>query len=125
MNGNVDRLFLDVPFHFDGRGRTATTHRDDHIRDMIFSVLFTDPGERLNRPDFGCGLRSLLFMPAADTLAAATQVLVKGSLQKWLENEIQVERVEVRVLDSQLVVTVAYVPRSGGALRVEQFTSSL
>ena len=124
MNDPLDRPFLDLPLHFDGRGRTATTGVDDHVRDLIFSVLFTDPGERVNRPDFGCGIRSLLFMPASDSLAAATQVLVKGSLQKWLEREIQVERVEVGVEDSKLLVTVAYVHRASGENRVEVFSAA-
>lgn len=119
----MDRSFFDFPFHLDGRNRSAVTGEDDHIRDMIYQVLFTDPGERVNRPDFGCGLKTLLFMPNSDALAAATQVLVKGSLQRWLENEIQVERVEVRADDSKLEVTVAYVKRATGERRVDQFTS--
>jgi phage baseplate assembly protein W len=109
--------YLDFPFHLDGRGRTAQTGSDDHVRDMIYQVLFTDPGERVNRPDFGCGLRSLLFMPNSDVLAAATQTLVKGSLQRWLEQEIRVERVAVEAVGSQLRVEVVYVRRSDG-LRV-------
>ena len=88
---------LDVPFHLSGSGRLATTGEDDHIRDMIFSVLFTSPGERVNRPDFGCGLKALLFSPASQAVAAATKVLVKASLQKWLQNEIEVEDVQVEV----------------------------
>lgn len=125
MDDPIDRPFLDLPLHFDGRGRTATTGTDDHVRDLVFSVLFTDPGERVNRPDFGCGIRSLLFMPASDALAAATQVLVKGSLQKWLENEIQIENVKVEVEDSKLLVTVVYVLRSSGEARSEVFSASL
>src|SRR5205085_10277534 len=101
-------LFLDFPFRVDGRGRAAETAEDDHIRDMIFQVLFTNPGERVNRPDFGCGIKALLFMPNSNALAAATRVLVKAALQKWLENEIQVEQVEVRTEESRLTVLVAY-----------------
>ena len=86
-------------------------------------MLFTSPGERVNHPDFGCGLKTLVFMPNSDVLAAATQALVKAALQKWLELEIQVERVEVRAQDSTLSVTVEYVPRSGGGRRVDNFTS--
>src|SRR5574337_527162 len=100
--------FLDFPFRIDGSGRAGTTDEDDHIRDMIYQVLFTSPGERVNRPDFGCGLKNLLFMPNSDALATATQVLVKGSLQKWLENEIQVEKVEARAEEERLSVTVVY-----------------
>ena len=69
--------YLDFPYRIDGRGRTATTAEEDHIRDMIYQVLFTNPGERVNRPDFGCGIKSLVFMPNSDVLAAAVQTLVK------------------------------------------------
>src|SRR3954463_10753227 len=100
--------YLDPPFRIDGRGRAATTDVDDHIRDMIYQVLFTSPGERVNRPDFGCGLRSLVFIPNSFALAAATQAIVKSSLQKWLEREIQVEQVEVEALEEQLIVKVVY-----------------
>src|SRR5271157_1726799 len=94
--------YLVFPFSIDGSGRTATTDENEHIRDMIMQVLFTNPGERVNRPDFGCGLKRLLFMPNSQPLAAATQVLVKSALQEWLENEIQVEQVSVDARDSQL-----------------------
>jgi phage baseplate assembly protein W len=47
---------IDFPFHFDSRGRTATTDEADHIRDMIEELLFTSPREQVNRPDFGSGL---------------------------------------------------------------------
>jgi hypothetical protein len=119
----VEPAYLDFPFRVDGRGRTATTDADDHLRDLIHQVLFTSPGERVNRPDFGCGLKLLVFMPNSDVLAAATQALVKAALQKWLELEIQVERVEVHAQDAALTVIVEYVPRTGGGRRVENFTS--
>jgi phage baseplate assembly protein W len=115
-------LFLDFPFHIDGRGRSAETEDDDHIRDLIMQVLFTDPGERLNRPDFGCGLKQLVFMPNSDALVTATQFLVQGSLQRWLEAVIQVETVEVEAVDSELRVLLVYRKRSGGGLRQEVFT---
>ncbi len=115
--------YLDFPLHFDARNRTATTDVDDHVRDMIYQVLFTDPGERVNRPDFGCGLRSLVFMPNSDALAAATQTLVQGALQRWLENEIQVEKVEVEAHDAELRVTVAYIRRATGERVEEQFAA--
>ena len=54
---------IDFPFHFDARGRTATPPTTDHIRDMIEQLLFTAPGERVNRPDFGSGLLQMVFAP--------------------------------------------------------------
>jgi phage baseplate assembly protein W len=115
--------YLDYPLQIDGRGRVATTGRDDHIRDMIYRVLFTTPGERVNRPDFGCGLRALVFMPNSDVIAAATQALVKSSLQKWLEREIQVEQVEVQTQDSQLIVKVLYRNRTDDGQRSDTFAA--
>jgi phage baseplate assembly protein W len=114
--------YLDFPFHIDGRGRSAETAEDDHIRDMIFQVLFTNPGERVNRPDFGCGIKQLVFMPNSDALATATQFLVQGSLQRWLDSVIQVESVDVEAVESELSVTIVYRKRSGGGPRRDVFT---
>jgi hypothetical protein len=62
-------------------------------------------------------------MPNSDALAAATQVLVKAALQKWLENEIQVEQVEVQAEESTLTVVVVYTRRTTGERRADTFTS--
>jgi phage baseplate assembly protein W len=115
--------FVDHPFHFDAKGRTATTDADDHVRDMIFQVLFTNPGERVNRPDFGCGLLQLVFMPNSDALATSTQFMVQGSLQRWLADVIQVEQVLVTNEEERLVVDVAFVRLDNGQRRQDQFTS--
>jgi uncharacterized protein len=113
---------LDFPFHIDGRGRSAEVEDDAHIRDLIYQVLFTNPGERVNRPDFGCGVRQLVFMPNSDALAAATQLVVQGSLQRWLENVIRVESVSVEAVDSELRVAVVYSKLTGGGPRRDVFT---
>ncbi|MEO5658419.1 MAG: GPW/gp25 family protein [Polaromonas sp.] len=99
---------LDFPYHFDGRGRTASTGRDDHIRDLIEQVLFTAPNERVMRPDFGSGLLALVFEPNSATLAAATQMLVQGALQQHLSHLIAVQGVEVLNDDGALRVNVRY-----------------
>ena len=115
-------LYFDYPFHLDGRGRSATTDVDDHVRDLIRQVLFTNPGERVNRPDFGCGLKRLGFMPNSDALAAATQVTVQNALQRGLERVIQVESVEVRAEDARLVVMLEYRRLDTGERMVDRFT---
>ena len=115
--------YFDFPYHIDGRGRTAETDEDDHIRDLIYQVLFTNPGERVNRPDFGCGIGQLVFMPNSDALAVATQFLVQGSLTRWLDAVIAVQRVEVVALDNALTVAVVFTKRSTGEVRDERFLS--
>jgi phage baseplate assembly protein W len=113
---------IDYPLHFDSRGRTAEAGDDKHIRDLVEQVLFTSPGERVNRPDFGSGLLQLVFAPSSDEQAAATQFLVQGALQQWLGDLIQVEVVEVASEDSTLEVTVQYIVRRNQQRQVAQFT---
>jgi hypothetical protein len=113
---------LDHPYHFNARGRTATTSDDDHIRDLVEQVLFTSPGERVNRPTFGSGLVQLVFAPASDELTTVTQFLVQGALQQWVGELIQVEDVDVAVRDGELSVTVAYRIRATGSPRTATFT---
>lgn len=114
---------LDFPYHYDGRGRTAETSEDEHLRDMIEQVLFTAPGERVNRPDFGSGLLQLVFEPNSDALAAATRASVEGALQRWLGEFIQVEAVQVRARDATLEVVIQYIARRTQERRVERFRS--
>jgi len=99
---------LDHPFHFDSRGRTAGTATDDHIRDLIEQVLFTAPGERVMRPDFGSGVLALTFEPNSATLAATTQMLAQGALQQQLGDLIAVQAVEISNDDATLRVEVRY-----------------
>src|SRR5438105_9089023 len=116
---------IDFPYHFEGRGRTAATDDDDHIRDMIEQILFTSPGERVNRPDFGCGVQRLIFTPNSDAIAAATQVIVQGALQQWMGDLIEVEGVDVQNVDSSLIVLVQYVVRLTQERRVDQFVQGV
>jgi uncharacterized protein len=100
---------LAFPFGFDGTGRTAqAASADAHIADLIEQILFTAPGERVNRPTFGSGTAQLLFGPAADVLAAAAQQAIQAALQQWLADLIRVQAVTVAASDSTLQVTVSY-----------------
>ena len=107
------------PFHVDGRGRTAATDADGHLRDLIEQVLFTAPGERVMRPDFGSGLLGLTFEPGGPELVATTQYLVQGALQQWLGHLIAVYAVEVTHAEGTLSVSVSYV-----VLRTEERTTA-
>ena len=115
---------IDYPYRFDGRGRTAATTDSDHLRDLIEQVLFTLPGERVNRPDFGSGLLQLTFAPLSDELASATQFLVQGALQQWLGDRIAVEQVRVTRDDAVMRVLVQFVVQRTGERRIEQFERS-
>jgi uncharacterized protein len=112
---------IDFPLHFDAVGCTATTDYDDHIRDMIEQVLFTNPGERVNRPDFGGGLLQLIFGPNSPEVAAALQFAASAALQRWLGDVVDVRSLEVESFDSTLTVDISYVVLRTGATREETF----
>jgi phage baseplate assembly protein W len=112
---------VDLPFHADARGRTARADEATHIRNLIEQVLFTAPGERVNRPAFGSGLLQLAFDPNRQEVATATQMLVQSSLQQWLADVIEVEDATVEGGDAKLVVRVVYRLVRTQERRIERF----
>lgn len=102
---------IHFPYEIDGRGRTAVATDDSHIRHLIEQVLFTNPGERVNRPNFGAGVMQLVFAPGNDEMAAAAEFLIRGALQQWLGDLIDVEAVQVRnqANEAQLSILIQYV----------------
>jgi Bacteriophage baseplate protein W len=99
---------IDFPFHFDGRGRTAEADYARHIRNLIEQLLFTNPGERVNRPDFGSGLLQMVFAPNSTAMAATLQVTAQAALQQWLGDVIEILSFEVSVEESTLRVELEY-----------------
>jgi phage baseplate assembly protein W len=110
------------PFQVDQRGRTAEAGDDRHIKDMIEQVLFTSPGERVNRPTFGSGIMQLVFAPNNEALTAATQIAVQSALQQWLGDYIQVESLEVTSQGATLRVVIAYYVRRTQERQLAEFT---
>jgi phage baseplate assembly protein W len=110
---------VDFPFRVGDRGRTAGTTPGDHVRDLVEQLVFTSPGERVNRPTLGGGLMRLVHEPAHDELATATQMLVQGALQQWLGDVIEVQAVDVVSEPPLVVVTVRYTIRTTGEARVD------
>lgn len=105
---------LDYPYQFDSRGRTASTDENGHIRDMIEQFLFTNGGERVNRPDFGSGLLAKIFELNSPELATALQFTIQSGLQRWLGDLIEVRQLEVTSRDGTLTIDVAYQLRRTG-----------
>ena len=105
---------IDFPLHFDGRGATASVDEAGHIRDMLEQLLFTNPGERVNRPDFGSGLLQLIFAPNSPELAATVQFTVQAAVQRWLGDVIEVQDLQVEASDAALSVDLKYVIRRTG-----------
>ncbi|MGY6275058.1 GPW/gp25 family protein [Methylomonas sp. MgM2] len=115
---------IDFPFHFDRYGRAASVGYDDHIRDMIELFLFTNVGERVNRPDFGSGLLQLIFAPNSPELAAALQFTVQAGLQQWLGDIIEIQSLDVNSEDAKLQVNLQYRVRRTQEVQVATFERS-
>lgn len=113
------------PFQIDGRGRTAEADGERHIRDLIEQLLFTNPGERVNRPDFGSGLLQTVFQPNSPEIAAALQFTLQAALQQWLGDRIQLQAVQVNSNDSTLEVTVQYSLRGDPQTRTAQISREI
>jgi hypothetical protein len=116
---------IDFPYHYDSRGRTALAASDDHVREMIEQLIFTNAGERVNRPDFGSGLMQLAFAPNSPELAATVQFTLQASLQRWLGDVIEVRSLDVSAADFTLTINISYLVRGSGQELSATFTRSI
>jgi len=113
------------PLHFDSRGHTAARGDDAHIRDMIELLLFTSPGERVNRPDFGTGLLQLVFAPNSPELAAALQFMIQAAIDRWLGDLIEVRALDVTSDEGRVTVDLSYAVRRTGDVIEASFERSV
>lgn len=107
------------PFAVDlGRGRLAEEENyAEHIEQMMFQILFTAPGERINRPDFGCGIKRLVFAPNSEVSASLAQVTIFQALNKWLGTAIDVTDVKALAIDERLEIKIVYTLKARGERR--------
>ena len=117
--------YVAFPYRTDGRGRTHEAAREAWLHGLIEQLLFTLPGERVNRPDFGCGLMQLVFAPNSPELAVTVQALVQASLQQWLGQVLRIDEVAASSEDATLTVAVRYTVLETQQAGQAQFTRSL
>lgn len=102
-------------------GIVAATPDKDYIEALMEQILFTVPGERVNRPDFGCGIQYAVFKPMGSEMVAATLYVVQSELQRWLEGLARIHSVDARPDGGMLLVTVQYVDLRTGTPAVAQY----
>ena len=116
---------LFVPFQIGDLGAPRTALRGVAVRQQIEQLLFTLPGERVNRPDFGCGVQRLVFSGAADEAAIATEYVIRVALQRYLAEVITTDAVRVTVSDATLFIDVLYTLQETGDELAETFRRPL
>ena len=114
--------WLSAPYRIDGSGRTAMTGDiRRHARDLIEAVLFTSPGERVNRPDFGSGLLDMVFDTNNQALETAADFLIQSAIQRHLSEILTVSELSVRRDEGLLEITLSYVLRDSGETVTDSF----
>lgn len=116
---------IDFPFHIDTRGRTAESDHAAHVRDMLEQLLFTNAGERVNRPEFGSGLMQLIFAPNSPELAAALQFTMRAAIQQYLGDVLDLLGLDVTSEDAALRITIRYALKRNGDVRTDTFERSV
>lgn len=111
MGQLLEKKNFAFPFAVNSSGLISATGGDDAIRAKIIQILFTARGERVNEPEFGCGLFDLVFDMNDPILAASVEFTVGQALTRWLANEIRVETVNVTAQEETLLAEVVYVKR--------------
>jgi phage baseplate assembly protein W len=117
----AEKKTFGFPFGVNPAGWVSSNEDDEAIRGKIIQVLFTVPGERVNLPEFGCGLFNLVFEPNNSILAAAMEFRVGQALGRWMEKDIKVDGVDVESADGTITIEIAYTKKidlSKKALRV-------
>jgi len=107
---NTPFTSIQNPVGVDGAlGRLAEeTDYGAHVDQLIRQVLFTSPGERVNRPDFGCGVRRMIFAPNSEISASLAQVTIFESLKRWLDPIVTVNDVKANALNEVLQIQIVY-----------------
>jgi phage baseplate assembly protein W len=121
---NEGAMNIDFPFHFDARGRSAVCDDEAHVRDMLEQLLFTNAGERVNRPEFGSGLLQLVFAGNSPEIAAALQFTTRAAIQQWLGDVLDLQALEVTSENSTLYIEIRYATRRTGEIRDVAFERS-
>jgi phage baseplate assembly protein W len=107
-------IYVAFPYRFGSDRRTATAGRDDHILQMLEQLLFTNPGERVNRRDFGSGLLQLVFAPNSAEMASALQFTTRAAIQRYMGDLVEVQSLEIVVDDAALRISLTYTVKATG-----------
>jgi phage baseplate assembly protein W len=116
---------LSFPFRITELGAAATAPRAEVIRQQLEQLLMTIPGERVNRPDFGCGIQRLVFAGAGPETVAAAEYVIATSIRRHLRALVSLDAVRVTVDDSSLFVDILYSVVGTGEERSASFVQPL
>ena len=113
------------PYVFDTNRVTGLADEPAHVRQMLEQLLFTLPGERVNRPDFGCGIQRMVFAAQSTEVVATLQALVESEIHRWLGDVLSLRKLDVASEDATLRVRLEYQFPGESLVRTERFERPL
>jgi phage baseplate assembly protein W len=116
---------MTFPFQASDRGVAATSTRAEVIRQQLEQLLLTIPGERVNRPDFGCGIQRLVFSGASAETAAGAEYVIATSIRRHLRDLVRLDTVRVTVEATTLIVDILYTVLDTGEELAASFVQPL
>lgn len=125
MRRLADPPYLAFPFRVGDSG-PELSDRSRHLREQIEQVLFTNPGERVFRPDFGAGVRTLIFEPNTSPLWTITRKRLIASLAEALKGEVDPRSLTIDVTgeEEKVFVTISYTLATLGHSEEQRFSVS-
>jgi phage baseplate assembly protein W len=102
-------LHLAFPFRIGTNGRAVQVATlEDHVRDELVQLILTNPAERLFLPEFGGGVRRLVFENIDDTTGAMVKAVLTRSISRWIGNRVTLEDLAVVVENETIAVDLKY-----------------
>jgi uncharacterized protein len=115
-------MFKSFPFNYNIYGHVEDAGIDKHIRDMMEQILFTIPGERVNRPDFGCGVQNMVFGSTLPEVMSVKQTGIQSQLQRYLGHLIKLQEVKVTTEESRVDILIRYIVYADQSEHTKVFT---
>ena len=106
-----------LPYGVSDTGLTATVPDETYLAQLLEQIVFVQPGERVNRPDFGCNMRGLTFASGHSEIIGAVSTLVQSALRQWVGGAVEVLDVDVRMVETRAHVTITYRDKGSGTAR--------
>jgi phage baseplate assembly protein W len=99
------RKAISFPFRIGSNGRSAQVPSlEAHVRDELIQLILTNPGERAFLPEFGGGVRRLVFENASETIAGVTKARITQAISRWLGQRVTLEDLQVTIDNSTLEI---------------------
>jgi phage baseplate assembly protein W len=105
---DIDTKGLGFPLHLSPARGLDVVPLEESVRAMLEQILFTAPGERVNRPTFGVGVQNYVFEPTSAMLANQIRIALDENVYEFLGKNVRILNVSVDWDEAGLHVHIAF-----------------